>query len=319
MYDTNALNQYAAIAENGAAAFVPQFDADGNQTLIKTETGIWSAIYNAENRPTSFTNEESGTVVECTYDSMGRRAYKKVTTNGSVTLHQRYIYRGYLQIACIDLTRSHHPCMWLLTWDPSQPDASRPLAIQINGTWYTYGWDLTKNICEIYGSSGYIATTYTYTPFGSVIDSGAVNQPIQWSSEYHDEESSLVYYNYRYYNSMDGRWITRDFISKKNRYSKNNTILFADLLGLEDFYITVTYSYNLKFTYRETQANRLYLYSGFEINDKYKVTEKVNIDCSRRTSKRPVVGIKNPNYKVVKEGNHILETTMQMHGFGAYG
>jgi len=58
--------------------------------------------------------------VECAYDSMGRRAYKKVTVNGSVTLHQRYIYRGYLQIACIDLTRSHHPVMWLLLWDPTQ-------------------------------------------------------------------------------------------------------------------------------------------------------------------------------------------------------
>ncbi len=26
-------------------------DADGNQPLIKTETGIWSVLYNAENRP----------------------------------------------------------------------------------------------------------------------------------------------------------------------------------------------------------------------------------------------------------------------------
>jgi len=30
--------------------------------------------------------------------SMGRRSYKKVTVNGEVILHQRYIYRGYLQI-----------------------------------------------------------------------------------------------------------------------------------------------------------------------------------------------------------------------------
>ena len=118
MYDTNALNQYTSISENGAAAYVPQFDADGNQTLIKTETDIWSAVYNAENRPASFTNSESNTIVECAYDSMGRRAYKKVTTNGSVTLHQRYIYRGYLQIACIDLTRSHHPSLWLITCIP---------------------------------------------------------------------------------------------------------------------------------------------------------------------------------------------------------
>ena len=122
----------------GAVAFVPQFDADGNQTLIKAETGIWTAVYNAENRPVTFTNSDSNTVVECQYDSMRRRAYKKVTVNGSVTLHQRYIYRGYLQIACLDLTHSHHPVMWLVTWAPTQPVATRLLAIRINGTWYTF-------------------------------------------------------------------------------------------------------------------------------------------------------------------------------------
>ena len=104
MYDANSLNQYTSIAVNGGTPFIPQFDADGNQTIIKTETGIWSAVYNAENRPVSFTNSESNTVVESAYDSMERRAYKKVTTNGSVTLHLRYIYRGYLQIACSDPT-----------------------------------------------------------------------------------------------------------------------------------------------------------------------------------------------------------------------
>ena len=44
---------------------------------------------------------------EC--DHMGRRTIKRVMLNGNETLHQRYIYRGYLQIACIDLTRIHHP------------------------------------------------------------------------------------------------------------------------------------------------------------------------------------------------------------------
>ncbi len=233
MYDTNALNQYTAIAENGAAAFVPQFDADGNQTLIKTSTGTWSAVYNAENRPASFTNSESNIVVECAYDSMGRRAYKKVTVNGTVTLHQRYIYRGYLQIACIDLTLSAHPALWFITWDPTQPIATRPLAIQKDGTWYTYGWDLTKNICEVYGVNGYIRTSYSYTPFGVVSSSGDVEQPIQWSSEYFDNELGLVYYNYRYYNPLDKRWLSRDAVSSINlyRYVSNNPLKSFDIRG----------------------------------------------------------------------------------------
>ena len=42
-------------------------------------------------------------------------------------------------------TRSHHPSLWYITWDPTQNIATRPLALQKDGTWYTYGWDLTKN------------------------------------------------------------------------------------------------------------------------------------------------------------------------------
>ena len=36
--------------------------------------------------------------------------------------------------------------------------ATRPLVIQKDGSWFTYGWDLTKNICELYGQHGYIHT-----------------------------------------------------------------------------------------------------------------------------------------------------------------
>lgn len=102
----------------------------------------------------------------------------RIRNPSTVTLHQRYIYRCYLQIAALDLNRSPHPALWIITWAPIQPVATRPLAIQKNGTWYTYGLDLTKNECEVFGSTGYIAAAYTYTPFGEVSAKGAVTQPI---------------------------------------------------------------------------------------------------------------------------------------------
>ena len=234
-YESNRLNQYIAIGD-----FEPTYDDAGNQTKVKTSTGIWSVVYNAENRPTEFANVDSGTIVECSYDYMGRRATKKVTVNGSVTLHQRFLYRGYLQIACCDLTRSNHPCLWLITWDPSQPVATRPLAIQKDGTWYTYSWDLTKNICEVYGQHGYIRTNYSYTPYGEVTISGDVTQPIQWSSEYSDSEMNLVYYNYRYYCSAMGKWLSRD--EAKDQDSPNLSLFIHnspsknwDVIGLFTF------------------------------------------------------------------------------------
>ncbi len=166
---------------------------------------------------------------------MGRRSFKQVTVNGTVTLHRRYLYHGYLQIACIDLTRSHHPGLWLITWDPTEPIATRPLAIQKDGTWYTYGLDLTKNVCEVFGSTGYIATSYTYAPYGKVSVNRGVKQPIQWNGEFFDIELGLTYYNWRFYHPVVGKWLMRDFIQDShNTYSayKNTPLMIFDILGL---------------------------------------------------------------------------------------
>ena len=161
---------------------------------------------------------------------------KKVTVNGTVVLHQHYLYHGYLQIAALDLTRSNAPALWLLHWDPTQPVATRPLSLRKNGTWYTYGHDLTKNVTELYKADGTIATAYDYTPYGTVTANG-IDQPIQWSSEHYDPELALVYYNYRHYNPADGRWINRDPIAEKggrNLYAfvGNAPTLYCDSLGL---------------------------------------------------------------------------------------
>ncbi len=120
---------------------------------------------------------------------MGCRCTEKVESiaadgTATTTLHQPYLYRGYLQISCCDLMESGNPCRWFLTCDPTQPVATRPLAIRKDGTWYCYGWDLTKNICEVFGTDGLTLTTYSYTPYGSVAAEGSATQPLQWSSEY---------------------------------------------------------------------------------------------------------------------------------------
>ena len=52
-YTANSLNQYTLISNLCDSAslreeFVPQFDDDGNQTLIQTSTGVWSVQYNGE-------------------------------------------------------------------------------------------------------------------------------------------------------------------------------------------------------------------------------------------------------------------------------
>ena len=205
-------------------------------SLNQTSTGTWQITYNGANRPIRFRNEETDTTVDCGYDSQGRRYFKKVTVAGTVTLHHRYIYRGYLQIAAVDCTRSGHLALWLVTWDPSQPTATRPLAIQKDGNWFTYGYDITKNICEVFGPAGYIRTAYSYAPFGSVSASGDVSQPFQWSSEVYDSELDLIYYNYLHYSPALGRFLSRDPIQEQgglNLYAfvGNTPLVIWDKLG----------------------------------------------------------------------------------------
>ena len=92
----NSLNKYTGIntentenAEEGNSVnsvfpvFNPSYDADGNATLVQTSTGAWSITYNGENRPVRFENAETQTVVECAYDSQGRRFEKKSNRRGN--------------------------------------------------------------------------------------------------------------------------------------------------------------------------------------------------------------------------------------------
>ncbi len=87
-YTANPLNQYIAIRQGDGEeeTFIPTYDADGNQTCIKTETGIWNVTYNAENRPVRFESADGATVIDCTNDYMGRRHTRKVMTRSELRL-----------------------------------------------------------------------------------------------------------------------------------------------------------------------------------------------------------------------------------------
>ncbi len=234
-YAANGLNQYTGIEESGEAPFVPTYDASGNQTLIKTSTGVWTVVYNAANRAVSFTSRDGATVVECGYDYQGRRFMKKVTVNGTVASHERYLYRGYLQIAALDMLDNRNVLRTLL-WDPLEPVATRPLALVQGASLYCYGMDFNKNVTEVFDAQGNVATAYDYSPYGQAASTGDLVQPVQWSAEMHDDDLALVYYNYRYYNPRDGRWINRDPIAEQggwNSYSfvGNNPIDSFDING----------------------------------------------------------------------------------------
>lgn len=83
--------------------------------------------YDANDRPVIFTSKDGRTVLTCGYDYQGRRFSKKVTVNGLTASHCWFLYRGYLQVAQLDLMRPSYKLVKTYLWDPTEPMASRIL------------------------------------------------------------------------------------------------------------------------------------------------------------------------------------------------
>ena len=97
---------------------------------------------------------------------------------------------------------------------------------------YGYSYDNIGNRKTAQEPVGELA----YSPYGQAASTGDLVQPVQWSAEMHDDDLALVYYNYRYYNPKDGRWINRDPIAEQGGWNLyafvgNSLNIEIDLLG----------------------------------------------------------------------------------------
>jgi RHS repeat-associated protein len=210
------------------------FDDDGNMLT----NGKWTYTWNGENR--MVIAEKADQKLECAYDYMGRRFSKKVYTgftgNWTLDKEEKYVYNGYLQIAGFD--GSNDTIQKSYCWAGSttmewQKD-------HINSKYHYSLYDANKNIVGTVDDTNTLTSEYEYSPFGKILTksgSYADSNKFRFSSEYHDDETGLVYYNYRYYDSVLGRWTKRDPFDEKGGFNLyhfgfNNSVLGHDLLGL---------------------------------------------------------------------------------------
>lgn len=241
------------------------YDDDGNQTLISTKTGLWRVTYNGENRPIrweSLAAESDNqtisnqTILTMTYDHMGRRREKN---------NQRFFYDGCLQIA--EFTAVIPYSSFLLrnsyAWDSTEPVATRPLAWFCGDSVMCYTHDGNKNVSDAIDFDGTLSVHYEYAPFGAIIiqrgTSAALNS-WRFSSEYAEDDTATVYYNYRHYEPVTGRWLCRDpYEEEEDTFSVNNdSIGLLDWLGLDwERSSCVSISHSKNFDFRNKPLGRL--------------------------------------------------------------
>ena len=220
VYAANELNQYTAVDD-----FTPEFDADGNQTLVKTATGIWRIAYNGENRPVVWCRTLDGFRLAMTYDHMGRRRDKN---------KRQFFYYWYFQVS------DNRDNAYI--WNPTEPIATRTLTWFENGHSHYFVHDGNKNVVEVVREDHNVAAHYEYSDFGVVIArSGSCESAnsFRFSNELSDDESMTLYYNFRYLEPKSGRWMRRDPAEEHMGvclygYVGNTIHARFDLLGLRN-------------------------------------------------------------------------------------
>lgn len=246
-YVPNNLNQYDSV---GASTL--GYDGDGNLTSLVGVGKNYKYSYDAENRLTNI--DPNGAPAEddvkliFEYDYMGRRVHKLAYTYASgawaLTADIRFLYDGWNLIQELDNggtpTKSY---VWGLDLSQTLQGAGGigGLVASVEGAnTYYYLYDGNGNVGQIVNASdGSVAAHYEYDPFGNVVyASGALagGNPFRFSTKYHDDETGLVYYGYRYYSPELGRWLNRDPIEEEgglNLYAfvTNNPIGNVDVDG----------------------------------------------------------------------------------------
>ena len=94
-------------------------------------------------------------------------------------------------------------------------------------------------------SKGNLLDHYEYHPFGNLASAPQLpGNRFRFSTKLQDAETGFYYYGYRYYDPVDGRWLSRDPIGEHgglNIYGfvDSNPVTFWDYLGLSQAYVPV--------------------------------------------------------------------------------
>tara|TARA_R100000027_G_C2248502_1_gene93829 strand:- start:11 stop:811 length:801 start_codon:yes stop_codon:yes gene_type:complete len=181
------------------------------------------------------------------YDSEGRRIRKVVEVDGVVEDDLCYLWDGWLLLAEIDGV--NRMPVRTYAWGPDVSASLRATG-GVGGLAYARDWERIEITVPLYGDNGNVraywsvdeealVAEYDYGAFGEplqVVVDGAREFPFRFSTKYTDSHSGLLYYGFRYYDPVTGRWLSRDPIEERgglNLYAfvGNDGINAWDLLG----------------------------------------------------------------------------------------
>ena len=205
---TFSYDQIGNITDDGTWTYTWQHGRQLAGMAKKDGSATWSFAYNADGLRTSRTN---GTT---TYNYVYNGSQLTAMTVGSNTLYFSYDASGV------------------------------PMSLTFNGTEYFYTTNIQGDVTGIVNSSGTTVVTYSYDAWGNILSItgsmaatlGTIN-PLRYRGYVYDQETSLYYLQFRYYDPEIGRFLNADnyistgqgFLGRNMfAYCLNNPICYHD-------------------------------------------------------------------------------------------
>lgn len=207
------------------------YDAMGRLTNDNKRTYTWDLV----SRMTGYT--EDANTVTFTYDGPG---YRLSRTEGGAT--RSYVWNYALGLPSVSVAREGGNDLRYFIHTPA--GALLYSIDAVGNARQFYHFDEKGNTIAVTDDSGAVIGSYAYTPYGKLTAStGSLDNPFTWQGMYGvmDEGNGLFYMRARYYDSVTGRFISRDLIESISPKSVNpyqhasgNPLKFSDPLGLDD-------------------------------------------------------------------------------------
>jgi RHS repeat-associated protein len=219
----------------------PCFAYDLNGCLIKKDEAVFG--YDALNRMTSVI--KGSNKYEYRYDESNRRIVKYIYTSDAdswqLTRTIRYLYTGANEIGCVE---GDNIIELRILGIGRGAELGAAVALEFDNRVFIPTHDHNGNVVSLADLEGNLYENYRFTAFGeeTIYDAtgseknGSIN-PWRFSSKRVDEETGLIFFGRRYYDSDKGRWMSQDpagFAEGPNLYAyvSNNPLTHVDLYGL---------------------------------------------------------------------------------------
>lgn len=222
IYSSNALDQYTQV---GSETF--SYDVNGNLSTRNISGNVTTYGWDDDDRLVSV--DRNGVHIDYRYDYQGRLVSK--TIGGQETF---YVWDGINLVAEVDSTGT------VIKRYVFGASIDEIIVVTANGTNYWAQQDGLSSVIGITNDGGTLTATASYDVYGNQRSGSVSPVPQRFAGMWWDEHAGLYYVRARWYEPINGRFLSADPIKLYGKtnlytYALNNPISATDHTGLFDF------------------------------------------------------------------------------------